>query len=438
MKLYSYIFSLFVLAGALVACSDDDLTQLTESATTPPELSLSETAFDLEMGRAAEEALTFSWNALELNVNTPVRYILELALAGTNFGEVKTLMSSGDTSFTLTVAQLNAQAISLGIGPEEEGSLEARVIARLGTTAAGNLVSSVKELSVIPYAASLDLSTTWGIVGDATPNGWDGPDVPFWKTDKDNVLVAYTALVEGEIKFREDNSWDNDYGGADGVLEPGGANIAVAEGQYKITVNFEELTYTLEKFSLGVVGDAAPNSWDGPDIELTYDPTSNKFRALAELSEGEIKFRLNNQWSVDWGGSDGELVSGGDNIPVEAGTYLISVDLDNETYEIEPVTNVWGVVGDATPNGWDGPDVVLHIDYTSDYASGEGVWYAENVSLTEGNIKFRANNDWAIDYGSDNADGQLDQGGSDIPIESAGSYDIVLDLGEMTYSLEKR
>lgn len=438
MKLYNYIFSLFLLAGVLVACSDDDLTQLTSSATTPPELSLSETAFDLDLDRAAEEAITFSWHALDLNVNTPVRYILELALAGTNFAEVKTLMSSGDTSFSMTVAQLNTQAISFGIEPEEEGSLEARVIARLGTTAAGNLVSEVKALSIIPYAASLDLSTTWGIVGDATPNGWDGPDVPFWKTGEDNVLVAYTALADGEIKFREDNAWDNDFGGADGVLEAGGSNIAVEEGSYKITLDFGELTYTIEKFSLGIVGDATPNSWDGPDIELTYDPTSNKFRALAELSDGEIKFRLNNQWSVEWGGSDGELVSEGDNIPVEAGTYLISVDFDNETYELEPIDKVWGVVGDATSNGWDGPDVVLHIDYTSDYASGEGVWYAENVSLTEGNIKFRANNDWGIDYGSDNADGQLDQSGADIPIEAAGSYDIVLDLGEMTYSLEKR
>src|SRR5699024_8023133 len=189
-------------------------------------------------------------------------------------------------------------------------------------------------------------------------------------------------------------------------------------------------------FSLGVVGDATPNGWDGPDAELDFDPTSGKFRALVELTDGEIKFRLNNKWGDDWGGSDGELDSDGENIEVEAGTYVISVDLDEETYTFEPIENVWGIVGDATPNGWDGPDVVMNIDYTSDYASGKGIWYVNNAELTEGTFKFRANNEWSLDYGSDDADGNLGEGEDNIPVESDGNYDIIFNLDEMTYHIE--
>lgn len=435
MKIIKYIFSFILISGLVTACSDDDAIRLDESAKAP-DLEVSASDFVLESEHAEEEAIRFSWNELDLNVNTPVRYILQLAKGDAGFSDAKTLQSSGSTSYSMTVKALNAQAISLGIEPDEEGTLDARVVARIGSSGGANYESEVKTLTITPYTDVLDLTSSWGIVGDATPNGWDGPDIPLYQTGKEGVLVAYASLTDGEIKFREDNSWDNDLGGSDGALEAGGDNIKVEEGTYKITVDLNALTYTLEEFSLGVVGDATPNGWDGPDAELAFDPTSGKFRALVELTDGEIKFRLNNKWGDDWGGSDGELDSDGENIAVEAGTYVISVDLDEETYTLEPIENVWGVVGDATPNGWDGPDVVMKIDYTSDYASGKGVWYADNVELTEGTLKFRANNEWSLDYGSDDADGNLGEGEDNIPVESDGNYDIIFNLDEMTYRIE--
>ena len=51
------------------------------------------------------------------------------------------------------------------------------------------------------------------------------------------------------------------------------------------------------------------------------------------LTDGEIKFRLNNAWGGEYGGNDGQL--GSDNIPVTAGTYTIIVDFENGTYTIE-------------------------------------------------------------------------------------------------------
>lgn len=77
----------------------------------------------------------------------------------------------------------------------------------------------------------------WGIVGDATPGGWD-TDTKMDAFDKvTNSLKITTDLKVGEMKFRANNNWDFNFGGADGELTAGGGNIAVGEaGNYTITL----------------------------------------------------------------------------------------------------------------------------------------------------------------------------------------------------------
>ena len=69
-----------------------------------------------------------------------------------------------------------------------------------------------------------------------------------------------------------------------------------------------------------------------------------------QLLDGEIKFRLNNDWAVNVGGADGILVDGGDNLVSTAGYYNITLDFNNNTYAIE-AANVWGIVGSGY-NDW--------------------------------------------------------------------------------------
>ena len=93
---------------------------------------------------------------------------------------------------------MNLAVIALGLEPFKEGEIEYRIVSTVGTPSSQQLISNVNTLKITPYPT--DLSTNWGVVGSATPNGWDGPDVPFWKTDVTNVFVAYTDLKGGEIK----------------------------------------------------------------------------------------------------------------------------------------------------------------------------------------------------------------------------------------------
>lgn len=70
------------------------------------------------------------------------------------------------------MAELNKLLLSLELEPEVANNVQFKVKANLSSEVA--IESNTVTLNVTPYADKLDLSTTWGIVGSATPNwlGW--------------------------------------------------------------------------------------------------------------------------------------------------------------------------------------------------------------------------------------------------------------------------
>lgn len=180
---------------------------------------------------------------------------------------------------------------------------------------------------------------TWGLVGSATENGWDGPDMPLEYDSFTDTWKGIVTLAEGEWKFRQNNDWGVNYGdtGLDGNLEAGGDNIPVSAGNYIVTFDEKNLVYTIEETDIwGLVGDAAPNGWDGPNAKFTRDWEFDDVWILngVDLTDGEVKFRTNDSWDYNLGdtGLNGQLEPGGDNIPVTAGKYNITLDLSNPDY----------------------------------------------------------------------------------------------------------
>ena len=98
--------------------------------------------------------------------------------------------------------------------------------------------------------SSLGSQSDWGLVGSATPNGWNGPDVEMYQTGPQEFSI-YTELVSGELKFRFNEDWGNNFGdnGNDGTLESGGANIPISQGTYFIVMDLGSGTYTISPFS---------------------------------------------------------------------------------------------------------------------------------------------------------------------------------------------
>ena len=118
------------------------------------------------------------------------------------------------------------------------------------------------DFTTLKYTA---IKMNFGIVGDATANSWDGPDQVMELQEKSGggkkgsyTFKITTDLKVGSLKFRANNQWNESDGGlnfgdngADGTLEYGGADIAIAEaGNYTVTMILDPdagYTYTIVK-----------------------------------------------------------------------------------------------------------------------------------------------------------------------------------------------
>lgn len=272
-----------------------------------------------------------------------------------------------------------------------------------------------------------------GIIGSATPTGWD--------TDTDmehqgnGVFFIKMTLLDGAVKFRANDSWDNNWGGSDfpaGTAVPGGSDIMVTAGTYDITFDRANLTYKFETSAgfndVGLIGNATPGGWD-TDTDM-WSNGDGTFNLVIGLSDGFVKFRANNSWDVNWGGPtfpSGTGTQGGSDIAVTKGIYLVSFNSITGEYNFAPAS--LGIIGDATPGGWN-----TDTDMTED-ATEVGV-VKLNVTLTAGGAKFRVNDDWKYNWGAaDFPTGTGVRDGANIPIPG-GTYNVSFNVNTGAYSFQ--
>lgn len=140
--------------------------------------------------------------------------------------------------------------------------------------------------------AAIGTQSDWGLVGSSTLNGWDGPDMEMYETAA-NQFAIYAELASGEMKFRFNEDWGNNYGdtGADGSLESGGDNIAIAgAGTYYITLNLNNFTYAITPY----IGDKRGMfHTDGQNLEI---------ESIAAFNDGYAVSKFKN---VDSNGNQG-------------------------------------------------------------------------------------------------------------------------------------
>jgi len=138
----------------------------------------------------------------------------------------------------------------------------------------------------------------------------------------------------------------------------------------------------------------------------------------------------NYNWgNTDWGDDGsfaGILAVGGGDCQAAAGYYRVRANTTSLTYGLDP-TN-WGIVGAATPGGW---DASTPLTYNPTTKLWEGV-----VVMTAGEFKFRANNEWTLNFGGP-ADA-MTYDGPNLSVDAGGTYFVELDLTtprEYTYTL---
>ena len=322
----------------LVGCEKDE-DKATMNANARVESNISASTLVLDKTQSNTTALTVSWETKDLGVQLAPVYTVEFENIAT--GKIKPL-SAERSPFTLTVKELNEYLVGLGL--KTGVATDVRVLVRAALSDQRSLVAT-KTLKVTPYFDEIKASE-WGVVGSATPNGWNGPDIKMWNSTDGN-LVAYATLSAGEIKFRKNNDWGVNLGGSNGTLSSGGSNIAVTAGTYKITINVSKNTYSIETYSWGIIGSGARGWGDNDDVAMTYEGSTNSWVVKNIALDGEIKFRLNHSWGTNFGADstdnpaaalEGDIKSGGNNIKVPAGTYNVSFSFDANnkgTYKIE-------------------------------------------------------------------------------------------------------
>ena len=94
-------------------------------------------------------------------------------------------------------------------------------------------------------------------------------------------------------------------------------------------------------YSIEIVGSGTlSGSWDNGIKMTPLNKEYNIWRDTITLNDGAIKFRMDKNWNFNWGISEmdqDKLVFGGPNIPVKAGTFLVTINLDEQKYKLKSI-----------------------------------------------------------------------------------------------------
>ncbi len=186
---------------------------------------------------------------------------------------------------------------------------------------------------------------------------------------------------------------------------------------------------TVEKYQSMITGPEKDNyNWDRSQL----DHLGGKIRDLGALQDAITIYKLNAELHPN----DAEVYSSLGWAYETCGNLQAAIPYFEKTLKLNPkhqyaleqlqklnqINAGWGLVGSATKNGWDGPDINFSEDKNK-----KGMWILNNVELSDGEIKFRFYNDWTTNLGIDSNGKFIYDLGGNIIVKS-GLYDIRLDL----------
>ncbi len=313
-------------------------------------------------------------------------------------------------------------------------------------------------------------------------NGWD-LTAPVWmKKVSDGVyeaVVNTTSDGDNWYKFYEgshqsNDSWDETNAGAlgcringDAALTgfiihqgDGASNVQTpvikGKGQYKVTIDMNNLVYTVKRAESTYYIIGNPQKWTPDNITCMLHAEGDNIYSYTtkftnqwdiKVFEGKYANAGADVWKYCWGGVNGSTDAQGTLIfgngdpdaagaigPSETGGwYTFTINMNSLTYTWTPIaapateyTSV-SLIGDF--NNWDGDS---DVDLTP-LEQAPHNWYARITIPTDGNLKFRANHDWSVSWGTSEANVgipvgdvySLEPGPKDINVP-AGTYDFYL------------
>ncbi|ROT04295.1 DUF5115 domain-containing protein [Muribaculaceae bacterium Isolate-037 (Harlan)] len=268
------------------------------------------------------------------------------------------------------------------------------------------------------------------ITNDQAAAGWDWKIIPESTYATGSMVnaanAAYGVAVEGDDSL----SGTLVARTADADCYPGSLKVS---GPYLLTLNMEKDTYEFTSAVENLYTPGDSNGWNQEASQQLFTNNYSSYEGYAYLT-GAFKFSSAPNWSgTNYGsaGVEGELTTdgGAGNLTVsEAGLYYCRVNTASLTYSLTQIATI-GVIGDATPAGWDASTAL-----TSD----DNLIWKGTIEFKGGEFKFRCNDDWDVNLGGDMQN--LTPGGANIASPGEGTYEVTLNLSQLPYSctLEKK
>lgn len=468
-NIFRYVIAVIVAMFFVTSCSTDD--DYRDWTTPEPTFKLHESNLGTNVLYPSMEANPYivTWES----VSGASEYTVEISTTE-DFATPVTLGTSTTNSYKTTVGALNTALLQAGYAPYSSQKVYMRV-------KSGSQYSNVVSFDATTYPTSKPVITAptagTSLALDAQ-NPANNVTSVTWK-DYGSYGVAVNYLVE--VAQAGGTNWQT-LGSTtdvttldvtnkmlnDALIKAGFAAGVEANADIRVTASTTSTGGTITQSSdvvtvkvipyiafkdLYLVGEATAAGWNtnNNNQALFRDPVNtNKFHFSGYFTAGGFKVLENlgdNTWHPQWGQNDGVVSAsnadgsnepGTFNIP-SAGYYTFELDIVAKTFSLNPYTPSAatyarvGYIGDATPTGW-GEDTAMLNRSTDPHQ-----WYAKDVNLVVGAIKFRANNDWGINWGSNSPiSGTGTPGGDNIPVEEAGVYDIYFNSSDGSYQLVKK
>lgn len=176
----------------------------------------------------------------------------------------------------------------------------------------------------------------WGPAVDSQ-NGYTGPGVDMTSVDGKTYTLSGFYFSSGNAYFRQDNNGALVWGSTafpSGKAIPSGPPLSISGNEWFVLFNIITGEYSFIYPSIGILGTAL-NGFDANDVDLSTNDGFNYSISNLKLNNGLVKFRKDNLWTSNWGGSQfpsGTGTQNGVDIPVTEGTYTITFEKSSGNY----------------------------------------------------------------------------------------------------------
>lgn len=466
-----YLYKLllpFVILFVVTACNKvEDLPFYEEG--TAVTLSASKTTVTPALADSLNEVINFSWTSPKYATDTSnYKFILEIDSTGRGFSKKTTKTVLGSLATGLTGRELNNILLNYGFSLGTPYEMDIRVTSSYANNNEKYL-SNVLKVSVTPFNDPSKLTSTQTSVTLALATSTQLSNTFNWTASFPGYsgVVTYTlqydsatknfavpkeiavgpsiltkGLTQGEMNTTALNSGIP--GGNSGKVEYRIKSVT-AQGAISysnvVAVTIQSYLPILRFYLPGGYQAATGNGndWDpGTAPELIRDLRSAVFNDMYYIyiylpAGAEFKVTQGRSWDVNYGGTGGNLSSGGANFTVAtAGVYRISINRTTLKYDIRE--GRMGFVGGATGADWTPGNVFPN------YALGAPATnlFVGLTNFNTGGWKLIDNDQWnngsnAVDetrsYGSSGGSGStMEVNGPNFPdITSAGRYRVIWD-----------